>query len=135
MKKDHGANTPPKIVFADIQAYLEAIANKATNDVDGGGCPHKRFWNVPFATFISGNVPLVLNAGHPIPIMDPTTPANSAFFAILKGPFVGKRQMPGGGPFITDTGYQVTTAAGKVVTGQQIQDDITWWLTHGFPEH
>ena len=128
----------PAIVFADIQAYLDAIADHATNDIDGS--PHKRFWSGKYTDFINGTIPGVTSSGSPIPvgqpvpIIDKTTPLNSPFFLILKAGFAGKRQMPGGGPLITSAGYQVTTAAGKTVTGQQIQDDIASWLTNGFPE-
>ena len=126
-----------RIVYADIQAYLNAIADKATNDI--ANSPHKRFWEVPYTNFVNGTVPGVkssgdpIPAGQPIPIIDKANPINSAFFAILKGRFAGKRQMPGGGPLITDPGYQVTVG-GKTVTGQQIQDDMASWLNNGFPE-
>jgi hypothetical protein len=142
MRKEEYKMTKPKdgvapIVYADIQAYLDAIADKATNDI--GNSPHKRFWQVPYDTFIHGTVPAVKSSGdpipvgQPIPIIDQANPINSAFFTILTGKFAGKRQMPGGGPLITDAGYQVTVG-GKTVKGQQIHDDIASWLKNGFPE-
>ena len=143
MRKEEYKMTEPKdavapIVYADIQAYLDAIADKATNDI--ANSPHKRFWQVPYATFINGTIPggvkssgPPISVGQPIPIIDKANPVNSAFFAILTGKFAGKRQMPGGGPLITDQGYQVTVGD-KTVTGQQIQTNITSWLNNGFPE-
>lgn len=123
------------ITFADIRAYLDAIADKALNDV--GNSPHLRFWNVPYNDFINGSVPHTKCNGAPIPIIDHADPKNSAFYLILIDPngWCNKREMPGGGPFITDPGYQVTLASGKVVTGGEIQDDIKFWLENGFPEN
>ena len=124
----------PKIVFADIQAYLNAIADNANGDIDES--PHKRFWSVAYNNFINGNIPNVTSsgapipAGQPIPIINKADPVNSSFFAILKGGFAGKRQMPDGGPLITDPGYQITVN-GKTVTGAQIQADIQSWLQNG----
>ncbi len=122
------------ITFADIQAYLEAITNKALNDI--GNSPHDRFWNVTYNEFVNGNVPHTNCNAQPIPHINHADPINSAFYLILIDPngWCNKREMPGGGPFITEPGYQVTLPGGKVVTGTQIQDDIKFWLENGFPE-
>lgn len=59
----------------------------------------------------------------------------SNFFVILTDPngVQGLPQMPAGGPFITDIGYQVMVN-GVQMTGQQIRDVLTFWLTHQFPK-
>jgi hypothetical protein len=127
-----------KIVFSDIKAYLDAIADQAVQNIDDS--PHKRFWNVAYADFINGTVPGVKSSGppiavgQPIPIIDKTNPLNSSFFSILKSGFAGKRQMPDGGPLITDGGFQISVS-GKTVTGKQLQDDIESWLKNGYPEN
>jgi len=127
--------TQKHITFADIQSYLEAIANKAVNDI--GNSPHDRFWNVTYQEFINGVVPHTKCNGQTIPLIDNADPKNSAFYVILIDPngWCNKREMPGGGPFITEVGYQVTLAGGKVITGLQIQEDIKFWLENGFPEN
>ena len=126
-----------KIVFADIKSYLDAIADNVVGNTDES--PHKRFWNVTYAEFVNGNIPGVTSSGSPIaagqsiPIINKADPKNSSFFAILKGSFAGKPQMPDGGPLITDQGFQVTVG-GKTVTGTEIQANIQSWLENGFPE-
>ena len=116
--------------FTDVQAYLDAIAAKNGSLDDS---PHGAFWQVPYATFISGNVPHVVPK---VPIMNPQAPLESPFFVILANAsgFGSNPQMPEGGPFITDAGYQVTLADGTQLSGQQIIDNLTDWLNHGFPE-
>lgn len=127
-----------KIVFADIQAYLDGIADNANGDVDQRS-PHKRFWKVAYTDFVNGDIPNVTSSGapippgKPIPIINKVDPVNSSFFAILLAGFAGKLQMPDGGPLITDPGYQITVG-GKSVTGTQIKTDIQSWLANGFPE-
>ena len=123
------------IVFSDIQNYLDAITNKANNDI--GNSPHDRFWNVSYSEFVNGVIPHSKCNGQPIPIIDKTNPINSAFFLILTDTngWCNKRQMPGGGPFITDLGYQVPLTDGNIITGQQIQSNIADWLANGFPEN
>lgn len=69
MSGDSGATLNNKrIVYADIQAYLDAIANKAVNDI--GNSPHDRFWNVTYDEFINGTVPHVKCNGQPIPLIN-----------------------------------------------------------------
>src|SRR5438132_3593373 len=126
---------PTTVTFAKIQAYLNAIINHPdTNPIENS--PHQAFWNdVARDQFVNGVVPHVKCNTQPIPIIDKTSPLNSPFFLILTNStgFCNKRQMPGGGPFITDQDYKVTLPDGTTVTGQQIQDDIHDWLSNGFP--
>jgi hypothetical protein len=113
--------------FKDIQAYLDAIAQKNGNL---GNSPHGAFWNADYNTFKTGQVP---NLG--VPIMDVNNPLQSPFYLILITPegFQGFPQMPAGGPFITDAGYQATLADGTQVTGDQIMRNMAEWLKNGFP--
>jgi hypothetical protein len=130
------------IAFSDIKIYLDAIAAKT--GIDMGGTPHNSFWNIPYANFVTGNIPHVKCNGNPIPIInrivDPATgiadPLKSSFYLILIAPngFCGKRQMPDGGPYITDANYQITLPDGSTLTGQQVQDNIKSWLLNGLPE-
>jgi hypothetical protein len=116
------------IQFRDVQAYLDAVAQKNGKLADS---PHGAFWNTDYTSFTTGQVP---NVG--IPIMDTTNPAQSPFYLILINPkgYQGIEQMPPDGPYITDPGYQVTLADGTSVTGKQIVDNIADWLSHGFPQ-
>jgi hypothetical protein len=128
--------------FADVQAILEAIAANAIGDVDGGGCPHKRFWNVGRQQFLTGEVPNIVLGGttYHIPIINSGQPLESAFFKVLLGPLpvtqgasqATVKQMPDGGPFITDRDY-TANVNGVDKTGVQIQADLSDWLTHGMP--
>jgi hypothetical protein len=122
------------ISFSTVKIYLDAIAAQAANDISNS--PHLDFWNVDYTTFKNSSIPNVRCSGQPIPFINHAAPEKSAFFLIMKDPagFCGKRQMPGGGPFITDPGYQITLADGTAITGQQIQNDISFWLLNGFPE-
>jgi hypothetical protein len=124
-----------QIKFQLIQSYLDAIAANANLDV--AGSPHKSFWNVPYANFVSGIVPNVKCRGNPIPIIDRQNPGSSPFYVILtsKAGFCNIEQMPVTGPYITDAGYIVTLADGSAVTGTKIQQDIRDWLNNGFPEN
>jgi hypothetical protein len=117
------------IGFADIKAYLTAIANKANNSIENS--PHGAFWDTDYTTFTTGIVP-----GVGVPIMDRTDPLKSPFFVILTDTngFNGLSQMPEGGPFITDTGYSVTLGDGTTPTGQQLISNLRAWLTNGFPK-
>jgi hypothetical protein len=126
----------PAIKFSDIKTYLDAIAANTGLDIDTAP-PHFRFWNITYNDFITGSVPHVLCKGNPIPIIDRAQPLQSPFFTILIDPagFCGKPQMPGGGPFITEAGYQLLLPDGTAITGQQIQDNISSWLSNGFPEN
>lgn len=127
------------INYADIQNYLNAIA-----DLSGviAGSPHKIFWDIPYGSFISTNVPRAKCNGNPVLIMnnnkvDPALdPLMSPFYRILIDPagFCGNPQMPDGGPMITEAGYSVNLPDGSVITGAQIQTNIESWLSNGFPE-
>jgi hypothetical protein len=120
--------------FADIQSILDAIAAQ-----NGGisGSPHGVFWrlsgnhDLDYNAFIKGQVPVV-----DLPIIDPTDPKNSNFFVILTNPdgLQAIPQMPAGGPFVTDAGYQATLSNGKTLSGQEIQETIADWLANGFPK-
>jgi hypothetical protein len=118
------------IKFKDVQAYLDAIAAK-NGAIDGS--PHGAFWQVDYATFTTGNVPGVVPS---VSIMNQQAPLQSPFFVILTNSngWQGNPQMPDGGPYITDAGYQVTLADGTQLTGQQIIDNLTEWLNNGFPQ-
>jgi hypothetical protein len=128
------------IDFAGLQATLDAIADNANDDVDGGGCPHKRFWRVSRDTFVNGEVPNITKNGvtFHIPIVDKMTPLNSWLYKVLLGDItvsegantLNIRQMPQNGPVITDRGFTVTVN-GAAKTGDEIKADIEAWLTHG----
>lgn len=131
------------ITFADLQAILDGIADNAALSVDGGGCPHKRFWRVNYNTFLSGEVPNIVLGGvtYHIKIVDNATPINSPFYNILLGDLSVNEganswtisQMPEGGPFITDTGYSITVG-GNDMTGDEIKTAIGDWLNNAMPE-
>jgi hypothetical protein len=131
---------PTSITFAKVKSYLNALAdNPDNNPIDAS--PHGRFWNNKTRDeFVASTIPNVSCHGQPIPAIDqsnlPGSAIQSPFLSILINPtgFCQKRQMPGGGPFMTDPGYQVTLADGSIVTGQQIQNDLREWLSNGFPE-
>jgi hypothetical protein len=134
------------ITFADVQDMLDAVLAKSTwaqgKMPPLNPPPHGVFWrqtgnhDQDYTAFTTGDVP---NIG--IPIMNTTAgqALKSNFFLILTDPNGlpddGIPQMPGGagGPFITDSGYQVDVK-GKTMTGQQIQDALAGWLTGGFPK-
>ena len=131
---------PTTMTFARVKMYLDAIADNPADSGDINASPHGRFWNVPYAQFISSTVPggsRVHCNNNPIPIIDQANPSQTPFFLILTDPagFCGISQMPAGGPFITDAGYQVTLSDGTNVTGAQIQTDLLDWLSNGFPEN
>jgi hypothetical protein len=133
---------PTTVTYANIIAYLDAIAADATLDI--GGSPHGIFWRdgngvaLTYNAFKSGNVPQVTCNGNAIPIMDQNTPLQSPFFVILTSAagFCNKPQMPKTGPFITDTNPPyVALVNGTQVTGPKIIADMTSWLSNGFPEN
>jgi hypothetical protein len=121
------------MTYAKVQAYLDAIANKANLSVDDA--PHGAFWRVSYQQFVAGIVPGVQCKGADIPLINTGTPLDTAFRVILAGDFCNKGQMPDGGPFVTDNGYSITLGDGTQVTGQQILDDIDSWLRNGYPEN
>jgi hypothetical protein len=123
--------------FIDIQNILDAIAAADTGN-PLPNAPHNTesgapFWretgdiNADYTTFTTGTVP---NFGSPI--MDQNDPLNSLFLTMLLGTGPGA-QMPLGGPFITDNGYEVSVN-GSVMSGQEIQITLEFWLQHGFPK-
>jgi hypothetical protein len=84
------------------------------------------------------NVPNVMctKAGvkSPIKVVVPNDPDNSPLLIILqKGQAIcNYRQMPDGGPYLTDSGYQVVVS-GEAVSGQQILNDLRQWILNGCP--
>lgn len=123
------------ITFTRLKEYLDKVADKATGDVTTA--PHKVFWKVnDAATFRAGVVPNVKCHGAAIPNVDAATPAATALLVILRDQtgFCGKRQMPGGGPFLTDEGYMIKLDTGEEVSGAQVLADIQAWLEAGAPE-
>lgn len=122
------------IAFSRVKEYLDGIADKANNDVETS--PHGRFWRTSYKEFVDGVVPLVKCNGNPIPIIDKGDPANSPLLLILTSAdgWCGRAQMPDGGPVITDADYAITLLDKTIVSGKQIQEDLTAWLKGGFPE-
>jgi hypothetical protein len=124
-----------QVTFADIQMYLEAIANNPNDKRKVDNSSHGRFWNTSYQNFTTGTVPSEDCNGNPIPIVD-KNPAQCAFYQALKGRsgWCQLGQMPKGGPFITDAGYSVKLTNGIVISGADIDANIVWWLTHNMPE-
>lgn len=124
------ANT---IGFLTVQAYLDGVA--ALNGAIASS-PHKAFWKAKYEDFIAGNVPGVKCQGAAVPIIKKGAPEQSPFFLIMTDAngWCGKRQMPGGGPYITDDNLQIPLDDGTVVTGKQVRDDLATWLRNGFPK-
>jgi hypothetical protein len=134
------------ITFADVQNMLDAILSKSTwaqgKNPPLNPQPHGAFWrqagdyDQDYTLFTTGDVP---NVGIPIMNTTPGQELQSNFFMILTNPNglpdEGLPQMPGGpgGPFVTDSGYQVDVN-GTTMTGQQIQEALAGWLTSGFPK-
>jgi hypothetical protein len=97
------------IDFAGMQATLDAIADNANADVDGGGCPHKRFWRgMTRDQFVKGEVPniSIMGVTYHIPIVNSANPLDSWLLKVLLGSITvteGQNsatinQMPDGGP-------------------------------------
>jgi hypothetical protein len=127
-----------RIVFADIQAYLDAIADNPDDAGDIDSSRHGRFWQVAHKDFISGTVPGENCAGTAIPIVDKDA-ARCPFYQALTNPsgWCNKGQMPKNGParaFITSANYKVKLKDGSTVTGREIDDNVVWWLTNGMPD-
>jgi len=134
------------VKFSDVQNMLDAVLAKsawASGQTPPLNPPtHGAFWrqtgnyDQDYTLFTTGNVP---NVG--LPIMNTTAgqELQSNFYVILINPNglvnAGIQQMPGGpgGPYITDAGYQVVVN-GTTMTGQQIQQALSDWLTGGFPK-
>ena len=130
------ATATPNPTFADIQNMLDAIAAAGNNPISNS--PHSTFWRQTgnyaqdYTLFTTGSVP---NVGLPIMNTASGQELTSNFFVILTDPngVQGIEQMPGGGPYITDSGYAVTVNGTKM-SGQQIIDAMKFWLTNGFPQ-
>jgi hypothetical protein len=140
---------PTKIVYADIQSYLQAIADNPNDSGDIDSAGHKRFWNIPYADFIAKSVPGEDCNGQPISIVGklPTSPnvdpSVCPFYQALVNPkgWCNKGQMPKFGPasaLITDPRYTVSVKKpdGSTVNmnGQDIMNNIESWLKSGLPE-
>ncbi len=123
------------ITFTKLQQYLDAVAGNAT--LDPANAPHGVFWHVALDTFKTMNVPNVLCGGQALPLLKVGDGANSALYAVLisdKSPIAcQKKQMPDGGPLITDAGYNVALPDGTMVAGAQIASDIKDWIDAGCP--
>jgi hypothetical protein len=140
------APTTTTTKFSDVQNILDAILAKSTwaqgMQPPLKPPPHGAFWRQTgnydrdYTLFTTGTVPHV-----GIPIMNTTAgqELQSNFFVILTNTNgledEGISQMPGGpgGPFITDAGYEVSVG-GTTMTGQEIQQVLSGWLTGGFPK-
>jgi hypothetical protein len=126
------ATMPKTIGFADVKNYLDAIADKNKDEGRGdiADSPHFRFWEKDYQSFITADVD---NLG--IPIINRTDPVKSMFFVLLTTPGGngGFKQMPDGGPYVTDTGYELTIG-GTTVKGKEIADNLRIWLQNNYPE-
>jgi hypothetical protein len=130
--------------FSDVQSILDAILRKShfgQSHPNGSPPPHRIFWRQTndyeqdYQRFTTGLVP-----GVDIPIMNTAAgqALTSNFFVVLTSPDGlpddGVSQMPDGGPFITDPGYELTLADGRVMTGAETQASLRRWLQSGFPK-
>jgi hypothetical protein len=124
------ANTA-SLPYTRIAELLEAVG------VNARFAPHGKFWNVPYAQFRGGDIPGVVCAKQPVPIVDPHNPENSAFLQALENPngFCSFDRMPADGPpFLTDAEYSVTLADGTVFSGAEILSALHAWFKNGAPE-
>jgi hypothetical protein len=126
------------MTFAKVKQYLTAIADNPSNAGNVDNSPHGRFWNVTYHEFTTGDVPGgndVECNGTASKIIDTAHPDQSPFYLALTAPtgWCNLGQMPEGGPFITDKGYQVTIN-GTNILGSKIKSDLLEWLQNGFPE-
>jgi hypothetical protein len=123
---------------------LDAILGKShfgQENPSAQPAPHRSFWRQTnqyeedYHRFTTGAVP-----GVDIPIMNTAAgeELTSNFYVVLTNPDgladEGIDQMPAGGPFITEPGYEVTLADGREMTGLEIQESLARWLTTGFPK-
>jgi hypothetical protein len=125
-----------KVKYSDIQMYLEAIANNPNDKRQVDKSNHGRFWKKTYAQFKNDAVPGEDCNGAPIPIVN-SDPKKCALYQALVSDagICDKKQMPRGGPFITDDGYTVKLSNGTVMKGSDINANIVWWLTNGMPEN
>jgi hypothetical protein len=140
------------IRYKNVLGYLDTLAD-ASGNIDNS--PHGRWWKKPAVdgqgdpiagklvdlTYQEFKVGTVKGRGipTPIPIVDQADPSNSSFYQILVGPYKfgnkAYRQMPDGGPLITDpTNDPYTLPDGTTITGAQIQQNLLEWLKGGYPE-
>ena len=138
------------IAYKDVIAYLDTLAD-ANGNIDSA--PHGRWWKKP-AVDAQGNpiagqlVALsyeefrdgtVSGIAPPIPIIDKADPAKSSFYQILIAKYkVGTRtfrQMPDGGPLITDPSDDPYTLPDNTeITGAQMNANLLEWLQGGLPK-
>jgi hypothetical protein len=132
---DPKAASPPAITWADVKAYLDAIADHPGNLGDIDSSSHGRFWNVDYATFVAGTVPQEDCNGSPIANVDPD-PAKCPLYQALTNSsgWCQLGRMPLGGPFITDPSYVATLKSGAVISGSDIAKNILAWISQGMPE-
>ena len=131
-------------LFSDVQLMLDAILKKsqfAQGNPNPQPAPHRVFWRQTnqyaedYRRFTTGNVP-----GVDIPIMNtaPGKELTSNFYVVLTNtnglPNDGINQMPDGGPFITDQGYNLALADGRQMTGDELTASLARWLTNKFPK-
>lgn len=127
------------ITFDVVKAYLDAIAANANNDITNS--PHKMFWTgMTENDFLTKEVPNITKNGvvYHIKIVDLQNPAQSPILKILLGTLTVTqggssatfRQMPDGGPFITDRNpmYNVNVAGVGSTDGDKIEADLREWL-------
>jgi hypothetical protein len=134
MQKERGGSMN-RVTYADIQAYLDAIAGHPSNKDDVESASHGRFWNVPYQQFVSGKVPYEDCNGSDIRIVD-SDPGKCSLYQALIAPrgWCDLAQMPLKGPFITDPGYIATLKDGSTISGRDLAAGMVWWLTHNMPE-
>jgi hypothetical protein len=124
------------ITFVRLQEYLNKIADHG--HLDPVNARHGVFWNTTYQAFITSTIPNKRCSGQPVPIIDPVTKSNSAFYQILKAGWCAAPQMPQmprTGPFVTDANYSITLSDGTNVSGSKILQDIGDWLDAGAPEN
>jgi hypothetical protein len=127
--------TAKTVIWADIQAYLDAIADHPGNQGDIESASHGRFWNVDYNTFMVGTVPHEDCNGSAIPNVDHDPKKNPLYQALINGKgWCQLGQMPLSGPFITDRGYVATLKDGSTISGADIASNILAWITNGMPE-
>jgi hypothetical protein len=135
-KASKSATLAKKVTWSDIQAYLDAIADRPGNAGDIDSASHGRFWNIAYQSFIAGTVPNEDCGGAPIPNVNPD-PNLCALYQALTGPkgWCQLGQMPLGGPVITGNAYLATLKDGTKISGADIATNMLVWIKNGMPEH